>query len=180
MDEKALKSAGIETGKRRGIKERAVEEFRRFLILFLYLWVLFGLFVLNEAVIYRQRGFNFAFQGFAILNALVLAKVMLVIEDVELARWLKGRPVAWTILFEATVCTVLFLCFHVLERLVVGGFYDAGIEASLPSIGGGGFLGLMIVSLIIFISLLPFFAFKNVVRAIGTDRMKEILFQYPK
>ena len=37
----------------------------------------------------------------------------------------------------------------------------------------------MIVALIIFVSLLPFFAFKNVTRAIGTQRMKEILFQRP-
>jgi hypothetical protein len=155
----------------------AVEEFRHFVIVFLYLWALFGLFVMDQAVLQRQQGFELVFHGFAILNALILGKVMLVIEDLELARWLKARPLVWTILFEAVVCTFLFFCFHVVERLAVGVFHGASLEASLPSVGGGGLAGLLIVALIVFVSLLPFFAFKNLARAIGGDRMKEILFR---
>ena len=46
--------------------------------MFLYLWVLFGLFVLNERIILGQRGISLPLQGFAVLNALILAKVMLI------------------------------------------------------------------------------------------------------
>ena len=84
----------------RRLGEWVLEEARRFLLLFLDLWLQFGLFVLNEAVVSRQQGLVFAFQGFAIVNALILAKVMLVFEDLELGRWLKSKPVAWTILLR--------------------------------------------------------------------------------
>ena len=170
---------GSSPNRRQAALAWAAEEVRRFIILFLYLWVLFGLFVLNEAALYRQQGLHFVFQGFALLNALILAKVMLVFEDLEVSRWLKREPLAWTILFETTLCTLLFLCFHVLEHIIVGLFHGDGVAASVPSFGGGGFPGLLIVTAIVFISLLPFFGFKNIARAIGVERMKEILFRHP-
>ena len=73
-----------------------------------------------------------------------------------------------------------FSFFHVVERVVVGIIHDSSVETSVPSFGGGGFLGLLIVASITFLSLLPFFASKNISRAIGHERVKEILFRYPK
>ena len=49
-------------------------------MLFLYLWILFGVFVLNQGVVLREHGINFAMQGFAFINALVFAKVMMLFE----------------------------------------------------------------------------------------------------
>jgi len=166
-----------EQSKVRALAGRAIEEFRHFIALFLYLWILLGLFVLNQQIILRQQGADLIFHGFALLNALVLAKVMLVFEDLELGRWLKGRPAILSIVFEAAFCTALLLAFHVVERVAVGLFHGGELAKSIPSFGGGGLAGLLIVSLILFVSLLPFFAFKNVARAIGSERMKEILFR---
>src|SRR4051794_9604292 len=100
------------------LRERATREMRRYLILFLYLWALFGLFVLNESVVDRSHGNAFVFQGFAVLNAFVLAKVMLLAEHLDLTGWLRRRPLAWTILFEAALCTALFMAVHVVERTI--------------------------------------------------------------
>lgn len=179
MSNETAHTNGSGAAKPRTIKERAIREFVRFWTLVIYLWILFGLFVLNQAIVYRQEGLQLAFHGFALLNALVLGKVMLVFEELELARGLRGRPLIFTILFEALLCTALFVMFHLVERLVVAAFRGNSIGQSLPSIGGGGLFGVLIVGLIIFVSLLPFFAFKNVARAIGVQRMKEILFHRP-
>ncbi len=173
---RAASEAG--TTKSRSHPERLREEVRHFLILFLYLWILFGLFVLNQQIVHMQEGNAMVFHGLAVLNALVLAKVMLLFEDIEVARLLKGWAAIWVILFEAALCTLLFICFHVIERYAVD-FFRGDKPGSGLSIGGGGFAGVMIVGAIIFVSLLPFFAFKNVNRAIGWNRMKEILFGQP-
>lgn len=77
------------------LKARALDEGTRFMVMFLYLWVLFGLFVLNERIILGQRGIDFSPHGFALLNALVLAKVMLVTEDLNLGRWMRRRPLIY-------------------------------------------------------------------------------------
>jgi len=167
-----------DTPRKRTLKELALEEVRSFLILFVYLWILFGLFVLNQAVIEREHGGTIVIQGFALLNALVLAKVMLVIEKLELARWLRGLPGAIVILYEALICTLFFLAFHFIERGVMN-MLTGHATATEPGLGGGGLLGVVIVSIILFVSMLPFFAFKNVARAIGPDRMWQILFHRP-
>jgi hypothetical protein len=104
----------------RMVKERLGHELRRFALMFLYLWALFLLFVLNEDIIFRQRGISFSAQGFAVFNGLVLAKVMLVAEDLDLGRWLQRRPLIYPILHESLLLTALFIVFHVVEHLVIG------------------------------------------------------------
>jgi hypothetical protein len=163
----------------RRIGERLLEEVRRFLVLFFYLWILLGLFVLNQTIVARQQSQEVVFHGFAIMNALILAKVMLVAEDLELARWLKKKPIALTIVFEAVLCTGILMGFHVLEAVAIAFYRGTSIGNGMPSFGGGGLFGLLIVALILFVCLLPFFAFKNVTHIIGWGRMKEILFSRP-
>ena len=89
----------------------------RFGLMFVYLWVVFGLFVLHERIIRGQMGLGFQAQGFALINALVLAKVMLVAEDLRLDRGLRGQPLAYAAAGEAALFAIVFIVFHVLERL---------------------------------------------------------------
>jgi hypothetical protein len=162
------------------VKERAVDEFKRFWLMALYLWVIFGLFVLNEAVTMRSQGINFTANGFAVINALVLAKVMLVAEDMNLGRWAPQSRLIHRIVFETVLFVLLFVCFHVIERLVVGLIKGQTGGASLPSFGGGGILGLICVALILFFSLMPYFAFRNIARVLGPGRLKALLFDVRK
>ena len=156
-----------------------LRELKRFLVMFLYLWVLFGLFVLNEAVILRQHGIPLATHGFAVINALLLAKVMLVAEDFNLGARLQPRPLIYPILTEAFLLAVLFIGFHVVEEMVTGLIEGETLSASVPAIGGGGAMGLACVGLILFVSLIPFFAFRRVSREIGPERMRAMLLGPP-
>ena len=177
----AIESPDRINGRGHSLKERAIHEVRRFVVLFLYLWLLFGLCALHERIILRENGLNFTRQGLALLNALVLAKVMLVAEDLKIGRWLQRRrhPLIYSILYEAFVFAVVFICFHVLEHAVVGLVKGESIVASMPAIGDGGLAGLTCVAAILFVALVPYFAFQNVSRALGPDRLIELLFGAP-
>ena len=164
-----------EGGARRGLRHRVVAEVRLFLVLFIYLWLLLGLFVLNEEVSLKERGIPFAPHGFAVINAAILAKVMLIAEDLNLGARLQPRPLIYPIVTEALLLTVLFIVFHILEHVVVGLFKHESLQASIPSIGGGGFKGLLCVGLILFFSLIPFFAFRRVTREIGAENMRAMM-----
>jgi hypothetical protein len=87
-----MSTLGRTDGRSKQLKARAVDEIRRFAVMFLYLWILFGLFVLNERIILGQRGIDFSTQGFATFNALVLAKVMLIAEDLKVAAGFGPTP----------------------------------------------------------------------------------------
>lgn len=164
---------------RPSLRERAAREMRQFAVMFVYLWALFGLFVLNETIVDRTHGSAVVLQGFAVINALVLAKVMLIAELLDVGRLTRRWPLAVTIVVESAFYTALFLAVHVLERVLVGHFHGETVSASMPSFGGGGLAGLLIVAAITFVSLLPFFTFKHVARAIGPDRLQAILLRSP-
>lgn len=172
-----MSTHGHAEGRKVSLKARLAEEMRRFTIMFVYLWILFGLFVLNERIILKHEGIGFSSQGFAVINALVLAKVMLIAEDLNLGHWLDKRPLIYPILYDSLVFSLLFIVFHVLEKMIIGGFAGKSIASSVPAIGGGGLGGLTCVAVILFIVLIPFFAFRNIDRALGAGRLYAVLFQ---
>ena len=155
-------------------------ELRHGLVLFLYLWALLGLFVLNEDLAHRAAsntaGNHVVLQGFAFVNALALTKVLMTLEYLDLSRGLARQRRVIRILADALISTLAFMAFHVVERVVLGLIRGETVSASMPSFGGGGLTGLLIVAAIFFVSLLPFFTFKAIAQTIGSERVWSILF----
>src|SRR5579872_3378611 len=131
---------------RRTLRARTVTEAKRFVIIFLYLWALCGLFVLHERIVLHERGIGYTFHGVAILNAFILAKVTLVFEDLDLARWLPDQRAIYRVCSEAFLLTILFIAFHFVERGVMAAI--KGEQASSVQASGGGIGGLLSVAAI--------------------------------
>jgi hypothetical protein len=159
-----------------GIKQRVLDEVVKFLGIVIYLWLMFGMFALHESVVSAKDHIDYHFYGFALFNALVLGKVMLVAEDLHFADWFKGRRLIYPILFKAIAFSILFLVFDVVEEVLVGVFKGKTIGASVPSIGDGTPSGVFFVGIILAIALIPFFAFREIGRVIGTRELHALLF----
>ena len=93
---------------------------------------------------------------------------------------MERRPLVYPILHEAAVFTALFICVHMVEEMIVGLLKGESLAASVPVIGGGGVLRLICVAEIIFFALIPYFAFKNVSRALGAKQVRSFLFGDPR
>ena len=163
------------TGKR-GLKQRIVDEVIKFWIAAFYLWVMFGTFALHESIVSDKQHIDYHFYGFAIVNALILGKVMLVAEDLHFADWLKDRPLIYSILCKAVAFSILFLVFYVAEEVIVGIVKGETIRKSIPTIGGGTPSGVLFAGIILFIALIPFFAFREIGRVIGERELNALLF----
>jgi hypothetical protein len=172
-------AAGANARGARSLKAKAADEFRRFLLLFFYLWILFGVFVLNQGVVLREHGINFAMQGFAFFNALVFAKVMMLFEVFDPGRWLRKRPLIYPILYESLLLTVLFLIAHVLEKTIEGLIRGKTLTESMPVLTGAGLPGFLSITVILFIALIPFFGLRNLSLAMGEDRLYAMIFEKP-
>ena len=157
------------------LKERAVDEGRRFIAMFLYLWAIFALFALHERIVLRQVGASLPAQGFAFANALVLAKVMLVAEDLNLDSWLRGRPLIWPVLHQSLVFALLFIAVHYLEHIVLGWLHGETLRQAVPAVGGGGVAGLVSTAVIMAVALIPFFAFRGINRRLGGNQLVDMV-----
>ncbi|HYP58298.1 MAG TPA: hypothetical protein VEQ35_08445 [Beijerinckia sp.] len=159
----------------RALKERALSEARKFAVIFLYLWVVLSLFALHKSIILEKPTLAVNL-GFAFVNALLLGKVMLIGEALQLANSFKGRPLAYPIVYRSAVFAVLLIGFNVLEEAAQGMWEGKTFITSIQSIGGGRLEGIIIVATIIFVGLIPFFAFKEIAQHIGEDKMYELFF----
>ncbi len=77
-----------------GLKAKALHEFAWFATMFAYLWAMFLLYQVHQYVILAQRHIPFEQYGVGLVNALVLAKVMLVADDLRLGEWRGGAATA--------------------------------------------------------------------------------------
>ncbi len=118
---------------------------------------------------------DFRLQGFVIINALILSKVMLVAESMKFTQGgPKSRPVL--VIFNKSVAfALLFIVFHVLESIIVGVAHGKTIAASFPELAGGHLQGIIALELIVSVSLVPFFAFREGSRELGEGRLMRIL-----
>ncbi len=171
-----ISDGGIPHERKSGFKQRVFDEVIRFLGIAFYLWVMFGIFALHKSVVSAKDHIDYHFYGFALANALILGKVMLVAEELHFADWLKNRPLAYPILCKAVAFSILFLIFDVFEEVIVGLFKGKTIVQSIPNIGGGSPSGVFFVAIILAVALIPFFAFREIGRAIGERELHALLF----
>jgi len=158
------------------LKERGLDEMRRFLLMFVYLYVVFGLFVLNESLVLSERNLSFAPQGFALINAAVMAKVMLIAENLKLGRRFDHMPLIWPVAYKAGLFALVFMLFHAIERIGLGMVADKSLTDSMPHIGGVTWEGKLTVWAIMAISLLPFFALREIGQIMGEGRLWRLMF----
>jgi hypothetical protein len=160
----------------RHLREKAFEELKRFIAIFLYLWVVFGLLSLHKSLVLSQRHLDYQEHTFAIINAFVFAKILLVGEQFHLGRRFQNRPLIYPILHKCFVFTIVLMCFHVIESVVVGVWHGHTISDSIPPMLGWNPKGLLAVGVMCFVLLLPFFGFREITRAIGRAEMWSLLF----
>jgi hypothetical protein len=168
--------AGIPNSERRhSLREKVAHEVRQFVAMFLYLFILFGLFAVHESIILEQHDINFTRYGFALVNALILAKVMLVAEDLHVGRRFEDYPLMYPVLFKSLMFATIFICFHVVENVIVGLWHGKTILESIPGFGGGGVKGLFSVAVLVSVALTPYFAFTELRRVLGAAALKTLM-----
>ena len=152
---------------KRTFKERILHNFRELLAMFLYLWLLFALFTFHEAVVLARHQISFEPLGLAIVNAFVLAKVMLVAEELNVGTRFRRRAPIFPILHKSFLFAVIFVAFNLSEKILIGWWKGKAITESIPNIGGGSPLAIVVMALIAAVALIPFFAFRELSRVMG-------------
>ncbi len=162
------------------LKERAKDQIRNFTLMFVYLWVVFGLLAVHELIVLSQHQINYRFHGLAILNALIFAKVMLVAEDLHLGDRLNDKPLIYSIIFKSLLFGVTLICFHIVEHVLIGLWDGKPIAQSILEVGADRLAGIVSLGIISTVALVPFFILREISRAIGYDKFWSLFFHRPE
>ena len=159
----------------RTLKQKAYQGLKDFLAIACYLWLVFGLFVLYRAVLLSER-ISMVAHGEALVNALALGKVMLVAQELHFAEQLKGKPLIYPTLFKSAAFAVVLGCFKILEEFGVGLYHGKTAAQSLTDLGGGTLNGILTLTAILAVLLVPFFAFTEIRDVFGKERLTKLFF----
>jgi hypothetical protein len=165
-------------GTTRSLKQKALEEARRMLVITAYLWVLFSVFEVHRVAVLRGQHLPTSYRiGFSLINALILAKVILVADALHAGKRRAGTTMFAAVMFKSGILAIILVCFNVVEDVLVGLFRGKTLAESVPEVAGGGLEGQLLVGLMIFVVLIPFCAFEELRRAIGQDALNDLVFR---
>jgi hypothetical protein len=169
-------SAAGEQSRTAKLKRGALEEGRQFLAIFLYLAVVFGMFVLHEWLVLSKENIGYRFYGIAFINALILAKIFLLAEHFHFAEQFKNKPLFIPILYKSAAFTALLMVAYVIEESVMGLFHHESLRDAFPKIGNGSIEGWFFIAVIMTVALIPFFTHRELDRALGGSKLRDMLF----
>ncbi len=156
--------------------EKVVDELKQLFWIGVYFWVLIGLFTVFKSLVLKDQNLVFH-EGFAIINAWILAKVVLVAEHLKIGENLRDKPLIYPIVFKATLFSLLLMGFYMAEETVAGLWHGKALIEGFPEIGGGTWKGIIVVALILFVGLVPFFSYRELARVLGKDRLHLLIFK---
>ena len=158
------------------LKERAYQELREYVVIALYLWVIFGLFLLYKSVILAENHISFRAKGVALINALVLGKFVLIARALHLGDQFDGAPLIYPTLLKSALFSIVLACCKILEEAAFGFYHGKSFAESIASLGGGTFKGILTLTLLLFVMLIPFFAIGELKRVLGKDKLAQLFF----
>jgi hypothetical protein len=162
--------------KKHQIKEKAIDELKRFAIIAAYLWVLFGMFevhrwaILKEFHVSSVSGFRI---GFALVNALLMGKIFLLGETLHVGERLRTKRLIHSVLFKAATFALFLIAFQLIEESIIGLIHGKAIAASIP----GGLERKVVEGVMAFVVLIPFFLYTEVERVLGKENMHAMIIE---
>ena len=162
---------------KRSLKQKILHEMRECLVIALYLFVVLSLLSVHKSMILAQYHIDFAIHGVALINALALSKVILVAQDLHLADQIRNAPLIYPTLVKSFAFTVVLAIVKIAEDAVVGRFRGESFHASLSDLEGGSWPAILTLMGLIFVMLIPFFAFTELRRVFGSERLIGVFFR---
>lgn len=146
--------------------EKGKHEMRSYMIVTGYIWVVLTLLKLHEHVLSGAYGFTVVSEGWAIVTALILGKVVLIAELLNAGRWMSQRFPSFTVLIKSCAVALAVLLFHVLEHVAVTWWHGENALHAFDEMHGTLPLTLVKTAMVA-VAFLPYFMIKQIEEKTG-------------
>ena len=166
----------VENSQKTSVKQKVVHELEEFAILSLYLAFFFCALATYSMLLLDSVHVSYFAYGTAVINALVIAKVILIGEAVHIGTRFEKKALVYSTIWKALVFCLLAFGFHILEEIIrhlvhekelAGAFHDIRIDDLLAR------------TVIVFCTFMPLFAFRELRRVMGQDNFRTLFFHPP-
>jgi hypothetical protein len=156
------------------VKQKIKHEFVEFAGIALYLAFFFCSVAAYKSLLLKDHDIPYFAFGAALLNAIIVAKVILIGEYAHLGKGLENKALLVSSLYKAILFSALVFVFHIVEEAARRLIHQEGLAGALREVR---FDDLLARSLIVFCTFLPLFAFRELRRVMGEERFHELFFK---
>jgi len=160
-------------------REESVRNIRHEMVEFFSIFIFLAPFFLSVSIyrmyIERESGQVYFHCGAALVNALILSKIILIGEAAGLGRGSERRALLLSTIYKSFVFAVFYMAFYVLEEAVHAAWHDQRLGGALAKavvyqrgelLSHFGFL---------FFAFIPFFALREIRRVLGVEEFRSLL-----
>ncbi|MBY0226028.1 MAG: DUF4339 domain-containing protein [Hyphomicrobium sp.] len=152
---------------KQNLKDRARHELRSYVVITVYIWMILSLLRLHETLLADSYHVGLQAHGLAIVNALILGKVVLIAEALRVGDRTAQRAPAFAILIRSIFFALAIVLFHVTEHVVSELWHGAALNADLLMVDAANARRSLIMAAITTIALMPYFLIKEIERRTG-------------
>jgi len=142
-----------------------------------YLALVFATFTQYRRLILASHDITYTNYWVAVIEALILAKVIMIGSVFRLGRGLEGKPLIYPTLYKTVVFTLFVGLFALGEHAVKVLWQGEGLTAGLAHFFGRGPHELLANSLVVFVAFVPYFGVKELGRILGEDKIRALFFR---
>jgi hypothetical protein len=158
-------------------KQKITRELIRYCLSFGYLVFFLGGFAWYRRAILAEYGISYLHYGAATIEALILAKVIWLGELLRLGRTQEDKPLIYPTLSKAIEFSLFVGFFAIIEHIIGGLVHGVGVAGGLAELWHEGKYELIGRCLVTFFAFIPFFAFRELARAMGEGKMSHLFFR---
>lgn len=156
-------------------KDKMLLELKRLIGYFIFFALYFCAFTFYSRLLLEKYQIEAVFKyGYAIIEALILAKLIILGESFNLGERFKNRPLIIPTIYKTAVFSLFVVVMTIIEEFVMGFIRGKSSETILEHLIDQGFYEIaakMVVMLFVFIL---FFAFTETAKALGGTKLYDL------
>jgi hypothetical protein len=158
------------------LRARVRHEFEEYLLISAYMIAFIGAFTLYRHLILARYGVYFSY-GSAIIEGLILGKIVLIGQALHVGERKIDRPLIWATLRKSLLFGLLFFAFSLLEVAVKRLIHHEPVFQAFAGITPESLNEALARSIMMFVALIPFFAFGELRKHFGIESLVRVFFR---
>jgi hypothetical protein len=158
------------------IEKRIAKETREYAVVAGYFVFFFLSLTTYQKLVLAEYDIGYYEYGWALVQAMILGKVVLLGQFLRLGSRFENRPLVVTALWKSLVFALLTAVLISLEHLGMALLHHRSVAAVFQLSSGHGFEMLARFQIVL-VAFVPFFAVRELARMSGTDDLVEVLFR---
>ncbi len=158
------------------LKQKVARETKEFVAVYVYLVLLIGAFTVYRWLLMEEYHVGYFVFGYALVEALILAKVILIGEALGIGERFADKPLIFPTLYKTMLFALCVLVLAIIERLITGSFHRENVTGIFQEVIRGRY-ELLARVLMMFVAFIPFFAFGETMRVLREVKLFDLFFR---